>query len=257
MSKTDDGHNTVVQAALTFNLTEQTQKVLAHVEAEARQLNHNYIGTEHLLLGLLSEGENLAAKVLHDMGVELTQARMLVEGMIGRGDKPAEGEIGFNPRTLKVIGIAGGEAHKLNPGSKIAPEHLLLGLVLEGQGIGAAVLETLGASLQRVRAQTFVSIISASRPTLPAAPKSNVVTCRIDDKDLDAIDALIEAGIRSTRSDAASWLIHVGLEANKELVEKVYGTVAEIRRLRVMAQALAQQVTQEGMVPPSIETEKQ
>jgi hypothetical protein len=78
------------------------------------------------------------------------------------------------------------------------------------------------------------------------APKSNVVTWRIDGRDLDAVDALIEAGIRSTRSDAAAWLIHAGIEANRPLFEKVYGTVAEIRRLRVVAQSLAQEVAGSG-----------
>ena len=73
-------------------------------------------------------------------------------------------------------------------------------------------------------------------------PRANVVTCRIDGRDLDAVDALIEAGIHSTRSDAAAWLIHAGIEANRPLFEKVYGTVAEIRRLRVVAQSLAQEV---------------
>ena len=78
------------------------------------------------------------------------------------------------------------------------------------------------------------------------SPKSNVVTCRIDGRDLDAVDALIEAGIRSTRSDAAAWLIHAGIEANRSLFEKVYGTVAEIRRLRVVAQSLAQEAAGSG-----------
>jgi translation initiation factor 6 (eIF-6) len=73
--------------------------------------------------------------------------------------------------------------------------------------------------------------------------KSNVVTCRVDDQDLDAIDALVEVGIRSTRSDAAAWLIHAGIAANQNTLETVYTTVAEIRNLRTKAQALAQQIT--------------
>jgi hypothetical protein len=96
-----------------------------------------------------------------------------------------------------------------------------------------------------VQAETFIAILSAGRSTQPTSSKSNVVTCRIDAQDLDAIDALVEAGVRNTRSDAASWLIHAGIEANKALLEKVYGTVAEIRRLRIMAQSLAQQGTEQ------------
>jgi ATP-dependent Clp protease ATP-binding subunit ClpA len=257
MSESENKTNTTIQAAISFNkFTEQARNVLAQAEEEARQLNHNYMGTEHILLGLLSEGDNQAAKILNDLGIDLVSARIAIEGIVGHGENPVSGELSLTPRTLKVIGIAGGEAHKLNPGSKIAPEHLLLGLVIEGQGLAAGVLETLGAPLQKIRAQTYISIISASRANQPPAPKSNVVTCRIDDRDLDAIDALIEAGIRNNRSDAASWLIHVGLEANKELVEKVYGTVAEIRRLRVMAQALAQEVT-EGKAASAEQNEKQ
>lgn len=244
MSEMNDSQNAQVQTAIPFsNMTEPTRKVLLLAQEEARNLNHNYVGTEHLLLGLLCEGENLAAGVLHDLGVELSSARGAVEYIVGRGNEPVVGEISMTPRAVKVIGLAGGEAHKLNPGSKLSPEHLLLGIVREGSGLAAGVLESLGAPLQKVRAQTFITILNAGRSAQITPPKSNVVTCRIDDKDLDAIDALIEAGIRTTRSDAASWLIHVGIEANKGLLEKVYGTVAEIRRLRVVAQTLAQQVT--------------
>jgi hypothetical protein len=79
--------------------------------------------------------------------------------------------------------------------------------------------------------------------------KSNVVTCCVDDRDLDAIDALVEVGIRSTRSDAASWLIHAGINANQAIFESVYATVAEIRLLRSKAQEIVQQVTKSGKVP--------
>ncbi|HWZ18089.1 MAG TPA: hypothetical protein VNW73_04775, partial [Ktedonobacteraceae bacterium] len=98
------------------------------------------------------------------------------------------------------------------------------------------------------RAQTFQAIALASGGKVPeqSSSKSNVVTCRIDGRDLDAVDALIEAGIRSTRSDAAAWLIHAGIEANRPLFEKVYGTVAEIRRLRVVAQSLAKELEGSG-----------
>jgi hypothetical protein len=99
----------------------------------------------------------------------------------------------------------------------------------------------MGVNLERVRRAitevAYVSPIDASAE--PGTPKNNVVTCRIGDRDLDAIDALIEAGIRTTRSDAASWLIHAGIEAHRDLLDRVYATVAEIRRLRAEAQALA------------------
>lgn len=132
----------------------------------------------------------------------------------------------------------------------VEPEHLLLDLLREGEGIAAGVLESFGVTLDRASAQMLEAIITRmpSPRTLTAqaaasATRSNVITCRIDGRDLDAIDALVEAGVRSTRSDAPSWLIHAGIEANKNILDTVYGTVAEIRRLREVAQSLAQQAT--------------
>ena len=109
-------------------------------------------------------------------------------------------------------------------------------------------MRAFGTTLEKVRAQTFqaIALASGGKAAEQSSPKSNVVTCRIDGRDLDAVDALIEAGIRSTRSDAAAWLIHAGIEANRQLFEKVYGTVAEIRRLRVVAQSLAQEAAGSG-----------
>ncbi len=125
---------------------------------------------------------------------------------------------------------------------------ILLGLTREGEGIGAGLLRSFGTTLEKVRAQTFqaIALTSGGKAAEQSPLKSNVVTCRIDGRDLDAVDVLIEAGIRSTRSDAAAWLIHAGIEANRPLFEKVYGTVAEIRRLRVVAQSLAQGVAGSG-----------
>jgi len=124
----------------------------------------------------------------------------------------------------------------------------LLGLTREGEGIGAGLLRSFGTTLEKVRAQRFqaIALASGGKAAEQSPLKSNVVTCRIDGRDLDAVDVLIEAGIRSTRSDAAAWLIHAGIEANRPLFEKVYGTVAEIRRLRVVAQSLAQGVAGSG-----------
>lgn len=214
------------------SFTEETRKVLVLAEEEARHLNHNYIGTEHLLLGLLSEGTNLAAGVLRHVGLEIPLARDIIEQLVGR-------EIGLNPRATAVVALAGSEAGRLKQHT-IAPEHLLLAIVREGAGIAAGVIETFGDSmLEKVQSQTLLAIFNRGRSAESSAPKSNVVTCRIDGYDLDALDALVEAGIRTTRSDAAAWFIHVGIEANKALLEKVYGTVAEIRRLRVVAQTFA------------------
>src|ERR671937_548972 len=133
--------------------TERAKKVLVLAQEEAQRLNHNYIGTEHLLLGLVREGEGIAAKVLGHLGVELNQVRSAIEHTIGRGDRMVTGDISLTPRAKKVIELAVEEARRLNH-SYIGTEHLLLGLVREGEGIAFGVLESLGVSLERVRTET-------------------------------------------------------------------------------------------------------
>ncbi len=134
--------------------TERARKVLSLAQEEAQRFQHNYIGTEHLLLGLVSEGEGVAAKVLSNLGVELPKVRRAVEWIIGRGDRIVLGEIGLTPRAKKVIELAVDEARRLNH-HYIGTEHLLLGLVREGEGIAAGVLESLGVNLEKVRVQTI------------------------------------------------------------------------------------------------------
>ncbi len=135
--------------------TEQARKVLRYAQEEAQSFQHNYVGTEHLLLGLIREGEGVAVKVLNDLGVELDKVRSAVEVLIGRGDRVVYGEIGLTPRTKKVIELAGDEAFELKH-SYIGTEHLLLGLVREGEGLAAKVLENLGVNLEKVRTQTLL-----------------------------------------------------------------------------------------------------
>lgn len=134
--------------------TERARKVLSLAQEEAQRFQHNYIGTEHLLLGLVREGEGVAAKVLSSLGIELNRVRSSVEFIIGRGDRIVLGEIGLTPRAKKVIELAVDEARRLNH-HYIGTEHLLLGLVREGNGIAAGVLESQGLNLAKVRAQTL------------------------------------------------------------------------------------------------------
>jgi ATP-dependent Clp protease ATP-binding subunit ClpC len=134
--------------------TERARKVLQLAQEEAQRFNHNYIGTEHLLLGLVREGEGVAAKVLANLGVELNKVRSAVEFIIGRGDRTVTGDIGLTPRAKKVIELSVDEARRLNH-HYIGTEHLLLGLVREGEGIAAGVLESLGVSLDKVRSQVI------------------------------------------------------------------------------------------------------
>ncbi|MBX6753281.1 ATP-dependent Clp protease ATP-binding subunit [Thermorudis peleae] len=134
--------------------TERAKKVLALAQEEARRFNHNYIGTEHILLGLVREGDGVAARVLMSLGVQLPKVRSAVEFIIGRGDSAVVGEIGLTPRARKVIELAVDEARRMNH-HYIGTEHLLLGLVREGEGIAAGVLESLGVSLEKVRQQVL------------------------------------------------------------------------------------------------------
>ena len=147
--------------------TERARRVLTLAQEEAQRFNHNYIGTEHLLLGLVREGDGVAAKVLANLGVELNKVRSAVEFIIGRGDRQSSGEIGLTPRAKKVIELAVDEARRLQH-SYIGTEHLLLGLVREGEGIAAGVLESLGVNLERVRAETQ-RILAQSQPQGGAA----------------------------------------------------------------------------------------
>ncbi len=141
--------------------TERARKVLSLAQEEAQRFQHNYIGTEHLLLGLVREGEGVAAKVLSNLGVELKEVRDTVEAIIGHGDRIVLGEIGLTPRAKKVIELAVDEARRLNH-HYIGTEHLLLGLVREGEGIAAGVLESIGVNLEKVRTQT-IQVLSQSR----------------------------------------------------------------------------------------------
>jgi ATP-dependent Clp protease ATP-binding subunit ClpC len=146
--------------------TDRARKVLTLAQDEAQRFNHNYIGTEHLLLGLVREGEGVAARVLENMNVELSKVRTAVEFIIGRGDRPVVGEVGLTPRAKRVIELAIDEARRLGH-NYIGTEHLLLGLVREGEGIAAGVLESLGVNLDKVRHQV-IHVLSQSSSVAPA-----------------------------------------------------------------------------------------
>ncbi len=163
--------------------TERARKVLTLAQEEATRFNHNYIGTEHLLLGLVREGEGVAAKVLANLGVELNRVRSAVEFIIGRGDRMIVGEIGLTPRAKKVIELAVDEARRLGH-HYIGTEHLLLGLVREGEGIAAGVLESLGVNLEKVRTQT-IQVLSQSSSGAHGETKHNSKTPTIDQLGLD------------------------------------------------------------------------
>ena len=133
--------------------SERARRVLSLAQEEAQRFNHNYIGTEHILLGLVRETEGVAARVLSSLSVDLSKVRSAVEFIIGRGEKPAQGEIGLTPRAKKVVELAVDEARRMNH-TYIGTEHLLIGLLREGEGVAAGVLESLGVTLDKVRSET-------------------------------------------------------------------------------------------------------
>jgi len=151
--------------------SERARRVLTLAQEEAQHLNHSYIGTEHILLGLVREEEGVAAKVLTNLGVSLGKVRSAVEFIIGRGDKPSSGQIGLTPRAKRVIELAIDEARYLGH-NYIGTEHLLLGLLRSGEGVEASVLDSFGITLDRARAET-THILSQGLPRSRAARTSS------------------------------------------------------------------------------------
>jgi ATP-dependent Clp protease ATP-binding subunit ClpA len=130
--------------------TDRARRVVVLAQEESRMLNHNYIGTEHILLGLVHEGEGIAATTLESLGISLAEVRFQVEEIVGRGNAAPSGHIPFTPRAKKVLELSLREA--LNLGHNyIGTEHILLGLIREGEGVGAQVLVKHGADLDRTR----------------------------------------------------------------------------------------------------------
>jgi ATP-dependent Clp protease ATP-binding subunit ClpA len=134
--------------------TDRARRVVVLAQEEARLLNHNYVGTEHLLLGLIHEGEGVAAKALESLGISLEAVRAQVEEIIGQGQSAPTGHIPFTPRAKKVLELSLREAKQLGH-SYIGTEHILLGLIREGEGVAAQVLVKLGADLSRGRQQVI------------------------------------------------------------------------------------------------------
>lgn len=253
--------------------TVRANRVMELAHEEARSFNHDYIGTEHILLALVLETDGIAAKALARLDVDEAQLRELMDSLIGRGTTQVSGEPGLTPRAKRALDLARDEARELSH-RYIGTEHLLLGLIREEHGVAAGILASSGVTLAQARDQivsllreagqrnsmrdkveTAIGRIRGRRPATDAAEvKGNVITCRVTDQDVAAIDALVESGIRTTRSDAAAWLISAGIEVRRDVFDKVFATIDQIRQLRAEAQAIAQQ---SGRGAPSLPSAEQ
>jgi len=149
--------------------TDRARRVVVLAQEEARLLNHNYIGTEHILLGLLNEGEGIAAQALESLDIDLASVRDEVVKIIGQGQQSPSGHIPFTPRAKKVLELSLREALQLGH-NYIGTEHILLGLIREGEGVAAQVLQQLGAELQKVR-QTVIQLLSGPGGSEEQSPK--------------------------------------------------------------------------------------
>jgi ATP-dependent Clp protease ATP-binding subunit ClpA len=168
--------------------TDRARRVVVLAQEEARMLNHNYIGTEHILLGLIHEGQGVAAKSLEELGIDLGAVRYEVEQIIGQGQTAPTGHIPFTPRAKKVLELSLREA--LNLGHNyIGTEHILLGLVREGEGVAAQVLTRLGADLNRVRQKVIQLLAGYAGPTL-AEPVG------LSEEDIDLLEDIAKGASR-------------------------------------------------------------
>jgi len=160
--------------------TQRAQKAILLAQREARRLNHDYLGTEHILLGLIALGEGVAAQVLQDLGIDLKKVRREVEKMVGTGDNILlVGEVPFTPRAKKVLELAVQEAQDMGH-NYVGTEHLLLGLIREEEGVAAKVLEGLGASLELVRGQ-IINLLGETTPHgVPSKEKRRTKTPTLD-----------------------------------------------------------------------------
>jgi ATP-dependent Clp protease ATP-binding subunit ClpA len=215
--------------------TERARRVVVLAQQEARMLDHNYIGTEHLLLGLIHEGQGVAAKALESLGISLEAVRQQVEEIIGRGQQVPSGHIPFTPRAKKVLELSLREALQLGH-EYIGTEHILLGLLREGDGVAAQVLVRLGADMNRVRQQVIQLVhghpgeepVSARTAVLELDTRSTVHT-RLEavERRLTAIEQRVGTG--PDISDLDEQIAQVSREKESAADAQDYEQAASLR----------------------------
>ncbi len=198
--------------------TDRARRVVVLAQEEARMLNHNYIGTEHILLGLIHEGEGVAAKALESLGISLEAVRQQVEEIIGQGQQALSGHIPFTPRAKKVLELSLREALQLGH-NYISTEHILLGLIREGEGVAAQVLVRLGADLNRVR-QQVIQLLSkyADSPEPPTAGSASYsVSSRVLRERPSGLEAELVAVLADIQRRLTTIERHLGITAALEM----------------------------------------
>jgi len=206
--------------------SDRARRVVVLAQEEARMFKHNYIGTEHILLGLAHEGEGVAAKALEAMGVSLAAVRSQVEAIIGRGQAEPTGHIPFTPRAKKVLELSLRESLQLGH-NYIGTEHILLGLIREGEGVAAQVLQKLGADLNRIRQQVIHLLPGHGGEAMAVATESPMGS--------DPRQILPEIAQRGARArDLAERLAEVLADPSISPDNVLFGLLLEDARLTVL-----------------------
>lgn len=237
--------------------TERAKRVLGLAYDEAKRLRHDYVGAEHLLIAVAQEEKGIGGRVLKSLGVDAARLRETAMLMIGIGQQTPGDRPPLTRRAGLALQLAAQEAAALGH-RWIGTEHILIGLMArhpdaDEPPFSIPLIERLGIEPATVRERVIRTLKEA---TGAVATRDSVVSCRVDARTLEALDALVEAGVHTTRSEAAARFIQAGLDANRPLLEKVFAAVAEIRRVREETQRLAQdwkasQAAAPGAAPPA------
>ncbi len=213
--------------------TDRARRVVVLAQEEARMLNHTYIGTEHILLGLIHEGEGVAAKALESLDISLDAVRQQVEEIIGQGQQAPSGHIPFTPRAKKVLDLSRREAEQLGH-NYIGTEHILLGLIREGDGVAAQVLVHLGAGLSMVR-QQVIQLISGQQPQPGRRPPREGAPVAQVQARLDGVEVRLAAleqrvvGTGPDTSDLDEQIAQVRREKESAIDAKDYEQASSLR----------------------------
>src|SRR6195256_4064873 len=228
--------------------TDRARRVVVLAQEEARLLNHNYIGTEHILLGLIHEGDGIAAKALESLGVSLEAVRAQVEEIIGQGQQAPSGHIPFTPRAKKVLELSLREALQLGH-NYIGTEHILLGLIREGEGVAAQVLVKLGADLNRVR-QQVIQLLHGYQGKEPASAGTSAESAPSTSLVLDQFGRNLTAAAREGKLDPV-----IGREKEIERVMQVLSRRTKNNPVLVGAPGVGKTAVVEGLAQKIVQGE--